>query len=188
MKMQNLIMSLVAVGMMAIVATTVYADPAGQAAAHVYLKINPNIAVQAIDSNLNLGTLQTGDVSLPILFRIDANTEAVAISGLVTDLYKGDDPTNKDVAPIVVDLTKGFPISPEHAKQIAGGNGIASYIGSSPYNGFNGHTTQQLTFESSQNGHFSQNVQVQPAWINTDNEKPQGEYSGWVVLYSSVID
>ena len=188
MKIQNLVMSLVAVGMIAVAATAAYADPKGQAIAHVYLEINPNIAVQAIDSNVNLGTLQTGDVSLPIRFRIDANTEAVKISGWVTDLYKGDDPFNKDVAPIVVNLSNGFPIKPTNAHEIAGGNGIASYTGQTDYLGFNTHTTEELTFESSQNGHFSQDVLVSPSWKNTDPEKPQGEYSGWVILYAGIVE
>ena len=188
MKIQNLVMSLIAVGMVAVATRAVYADPAGSATAHVFLQVNPNIAVQAIDANLNLGTLQTGDVSLPITFRIDANTEAVSIAGLVTDLYKGDDPTNKDVAPIVVDLSRGFPINPTNAHQLAGGSGIANYLDQLDFNGYNSHSTELLTFESSQNGHFSQDVFVSPSWLNTDNEKPQGEYSGFVVLFSSIVD
>jgi hypothetical protein len=179
---------LAVLGMVGFVANGASADPSGQASAHVYLTVDPNIAVQAIDANVDLGTTQTGDVSLPITFRIDANTEGVAISGLVTDLYKGDDPNGTEVAPIPVNLSAGFPIDPDNANEIAGGDGIASYVNNPTYNGFVAHGTEQLTFESSQNGHFSQNVLVSPTWNNTDNEKPQGEYSGWVVLYSSIVD
>jgi hypothetical protein len=165
---------------------TAYAETDASAAAQVYLHIEPNIAVQAVDHTVDLGTLETGEVSAPITFRIDANTQSVKISGLVTKLYKGDDPSG-EVAPVEVNTNKGFLINPTHAHQIQGGDGIASYTGTSDYNGFAAYTTEALTFESGQNGRFSQEVDVTPTWFNNDPEKPQGEYSGFVVLYSSAL-
>jgi len=167
------------------------ADPTSSATAHVYLNIDPNIAVQAIDANVDAGTLQTGDRSVPITFRIDANTEQVSMSALVTKLYKGDDPKNTDVAPIPVNLSAGVVMQPANANPVNGGSNVATYIGTgnvtNPKGVFEGSLTQQLAFESSQNGHFSQNVEITPTWTNELDEKPTGQYSGYVVLYSAVL-
>jgi len=163
-----------------------YADPESDDAAHVYVNVNPNIAVQA-PTTVDLGDLQTGTVSEDITFRIDANTEAVALRGFVTKLYKGDDPTGTEVAPIDVDTSAQLPMDPANANEIQGGDGIAAYQTTGEYNGFLGDGTETLVFESSQDGHFSQDVTIRPTWVNLDNEKPQGEYSGFVVLYASVV-
>lgn len=174
-------------------ATLAMADPDDSAQAHVYLNIDPNIAVEALTANVSGGTLQTGIREIPILFRIDANTEAVALSALVTQLYKGDDPNNTEVAPVAVDLTEGVDVAADNAHAINGQDDNLPYSGntSSVQNEkgtFAGYLTSEVTFESSQNGHFSQNVLLTPSWTNEDNEKPQGEYSGYVVLYASVVD
>ncbi len=173
-------------------ASQCFADPAAEAVSHVYLTVNPNIALQAIDANVNMGTTQTGDVTFPITFRIDANTEAVGISGLVTKLYKGDAPNATEVEPIDVNQSAGLVIDPVYANEIAGGSGIASYVSAGSYvvplkGTFEGEVTEALTFESGQNGHFSQEVEVSPTWKNTDDEKPMGEYSGYVILYATVF-
>lgn len=172
------------------------ADPSASATAHVYITIDPNISVQAIDSNVDAGTLQTGDRSVPITFRIDANTEAVAMSALVTKLYKGDDPKGTEVAPIPVNESAGVIMDADFANPINGGENKADYIGSGNVTNnkgtFQGSLTKQIIFESSQSGHFSQNVEIIPTWTNEDtiagNEKPRGQYSGYVVLYSAVTD
>lgn len=183
---------LVVAALMLCIVPAVHADPNASATAHVYLTIDPNIGLSAIDSNVNAGTLQTGSIEVPIRFRVDANTEAVSISALITNLYKGDDPTNQDVAPVAPDIDAGVVMDPEHANEIAGGDNIASYDGTGSITNekgtFNGLTTEKLTFESSQNGHFSQEVEVTPTWENSDDEKPQGEYSGYVKLFAAVVD
>ena len=53
---------------------------------------------------------------------------------------------------------------------------------------FGGLMSGEEAFESSQNGHFSQEVAVTCTWNQDDPEKPQGEYSGWVVLAGMVLD
>ncbi len=163
-----------------------YADFSSEAVAHVYVQVNPNIAVSAIDSNVNMQTIQSDDITWPITFRIDANTESVGISGLVTKLYKGDDPTGTEVLPIPVKTSAGLVIDPTNASEVAGGDGIAAYVGVGSYLGFAGELSEALTFESSQDNHFSQEVEVSPTWFNIDEEKPQGEYSGYVVLYATI--
>ena len=169
------------------------ADELGNASAHVYLNINPNISMSA-EGTVDGGTLQTGQASIDILFRIDANTEAVELSAFVSPLFKGNDPAGTEVAPIPVDLGAGVVMNPTAANEIQGGDGVAQYLGAAidpwvaPEGDFPGFETEALVFESSQNGHFSQDVLVTAAWENTDPEKPQGEYSGYVVLYGGVVE
>lgn len=183
----------VAVALLSLVAITgvASADRSASATAHVYLNIDPTIGVEAIDANVNAGTLQTGDRSVPITFKIDANTESVSISALVTKLYKGDDPKNTEVSPIPVNLSAKVIVQPDNANPINGGSNALAYISdgqvTTEKGTFQGHLTEVKTFESSQNGHFSQNVEVTPTWTNEDLEKPQGQYSGYVVLYSAVV-
>ncbi len=172
-------------------AGTAMADPTDNAVSHVFLNIVPNIAVSAIDSNLAAQNLQTGVVSLPITFRIDANTEAVDLSVLVTNLYKGDDPGGTEVDPILPS-GGGVLIDPANANEINGGDGFAEYVAGGKYTNskgtFEGLQTQEVIFESSQDGHFSQDVEVIPSWSNEDDEKPVGQYSGYVLLYAAVVD
>lgn len=179
-----MVLSLVSIGIAS-------ADETASATAHVYMNINPNISVQAIDANVDAGTLQTGDRSVPITFRIDANTEAVKMSTLVTKLYKGDDPRNTEVAPIPVNLSSGVVIQPDNANPLNGGSNVAQFTGQGSVTNskgtFEGELTEEIIFESSQDGHFSQNVEVTPTWTNSDHEKPMGQYSGYVVLYSAVV-
>jgi hypothetical protein len=169
------------------------ADELGNASAHVYLNINPNISMGAISSIVDGGTLQTGSATIEIVFRIDANTEAVIMSGFVSPLFKGNDPAGTEVPPLAVDLNAGLKIDPETATEVQGGDGTATYIGaaaspwSAPEGDFPGFSTEELVFESSQDGHFSQDVVVTATWLNDDPEKPQGEYSGYVVLFGGVV-
>ena len=186
-------LTVIAIALMglALVSTGAVADETACAAAKVILNIDPNIGILP-PSTINMGTLQTGDVSADLVFRIDANTEAVSLSALVTDLWKGDDPNGTEVDPIPVNLSAGLEIDPDNANPINGGSQVADYIGTCSYSAsegtFPGKTTEEITFESSQDGHFSQNVTVTPTWTNIDEEKPQGEYSGYVVLYGAVVD
>jgi hypothetical protein len=168
------------------------ADELGSASAHVYININPNISMGSVGL-VDGGTLQTGQAAIDILFRIDANTEAVELSAFVSPLFKGNDPAGTEVAPIPVDLGAGVKMDPTAANEIQGGNGVAPYLGAAtnPWiaaeGAFPGFETEALVFESSQDGHFSQDVLVTATWENSDPEKPQGEYSGYVVLYGGVV-
>jgi hypothetical protein len=194
MKKRGIIMkkSIIALAILALLgfAGIAMADPTDNATSHVFLNIVENIAVSAIDANIAAANLQTGEVSLPIRFRVDANTEAVDLSVLVTKLYKGDDPAGTEVTPINPSGT-GVIIDPANANEMNGGDGVAEYVGGgnivTAKGNFVGSMTQEVIFESSQSGHFSQDVVVIPAWSNSDDEKPVGQYSGYVVLYAAVV-
>jgi hypothetical protein len=164
-----------------------FADTTNVATAHVYVLVNPNIAVGVITPNVDLFTIQTGIFPGQIIFRVDANAEQVWLSVGPTFLYKGNDPNNTQVAPIVLAQDLGALIEPTNAYPIAGGTNVGEYMYSLNHNGFVGMQTNYIAFESSQPGYFSQDVFV-TIWWNQDNpEKPQGEYSGFVTLYATIV-
>jgi len=164
------------------------ADTEGHAVAHVYLVVDPNVSVDVISGNVNLGTVQTGPVDGEFIFRVDANVEQASFCVGVTHLYKGDDPTNPEVDPIPVDYDAGSDIRPTDANPIEGGAYNAAYTEGWIEQLFEGWMTEYITFESSQNGYFSQDVYVTAWWDQDDPEKPQGEYSGWVGFWAFIGD
>jgi hypothetical protein len=170
----------------ALIAGSAFADTTATATAHVYVRVAQNIAVTVLTPNVDLFSIQTGEFPGTIRFRIDANTEAVAISIAPTYLYKGDDPTNTAVTPILLSEAFAALIEPTNANPIAGGLNEAPYEFTYNYNGFFGMQSAFITFESSQPGYFSQDVFATVYWFQPDDEKPMGEYSGYVTMWAAV--
>jgi hypothetical protein len=184
--------TIVSAGFVALLSSSAFADRENQAMSHVFVNVDPNIAVQALTGNVGLGTVQLGSFGGSVMFRVDANEEAVTLGVATTDLYKGDDPTNEDVRPLPVDLKRGATISPSNANPVQGGTNVAEYDSEgipipTPFGDMNGYRTNDITFESSQNGHFSQDVNVDVGWLQPDPEQPKGEYSGYVILYTALL-
>ena len=158
-----------------------FADTSGSATATIVATVNPNVAVKAQTPIVDAGTVQMGDFSATIDFRVDANKESVALAVEASQLYKGDDPANKEVAPIPLNLTKGVEIAPTNANPVSGGSNVASFVGEgSPVGAYPTMATKAILFESSQNNRFSQDVFVKVTWTQDDPEKPMGQYSGKV--------
>jgi hypothetical protein len=66
------------------------ADPEDGAGCHVFVNVDPNLAIMAMAPNVDLGSVQTGLIVGTIPFRIDANTERVRIWTAASRLFKGD--------------------------------------------------------------------------------------------------
>ena len=187
MKKAMLILSVVAL-LVAAAMNTSFADTSGCAVADVYVIVDPNITVGANTPIVSAGTVQTGDFSALINFRIDANKESVCIYVEASPLYKGNDPSNNEVLPIPLNLSEGVVIDPANANPFAAGSNVASYIGAGdPIDGFPTQRTETICFESSQNGHFSQDVLVTVVWNQNDPEKPMGQYSGKVRMCAMLL-
>ena len=114
-----------------IMATTLFliggvamADTDGNAIAHVWVDVDPNITCGAITPNVDLGSIQTGEIPGAIIFRIDANVERCAISIGATMLYKGDDPFTPTVLPIPVLVDAGALVMPTDANPVEGGDPV----------------------------------------------------------------
>jgi len=174
------------VALMVVSTGVALADTTSYATSHVYVNVVSNIAVQATDAYFDLGQIQTGDFSGEIPFRVDANTEQVTFWADATYLYKGNDPTNTDVAPILLNQTDGVTYVCDNANPTGGQSTNLAYTTAVNVNGFLGWTTEQRQYESSQSGHFSQDTYLTVTWTQDDPEKPLGEYSGLVVLHAMV--
>jgi hypothetical protein len=167
------------------------ADLSGYAQKKVFVNVDPDVAVSSYSESgssgpINLGSIQRGTIYGHVNFRVDANKEQVALQVLATDLYKGDDPTNDDVPPIP--LCSGVPvvITPTNANPINSGTNRAGAVGFDFIDNWPATKYQTITFESSQNGHFSQDIDVKVCWEQEEVEKPTGQYSGLVKLCAMI--
>jgi hypothetical protein len=163
-------------------------DVAAEAFCHVYVDVNPNIAVNAMYPTFDLGGIQVGEIHGIVPFRIDANTEQVRIWLAASRLYKGDQPDGTEVDPILFSwLTQGCEIYAESASPTGGADNHVDYITPMEIDGFPAFSTTALVFESAQNNHFSQGVDAVVHWYQNDPEKPMGQYSGRVKMLAEVV-
>ena len=163
-------------------APVAFSDTEDDAVAEMNVTVDPNITVGDNPGDVNM-SVQTGDVSGAFVFRVDANMQYVEIQVGASHLYKADDP-NSEVAPILVNETSGVAVDPT-----SGEGSILAFNSPTGYEivGFPAVLTHSGTFESSQNGHFSQDVDVLVTWNQDDPEKPQGDYSGFVQFFCMMM-
>jgi hypothetical protein len=81
----------------------------------------------------------------------------------------------------------GIEIVPASANPVGGGAHRAIYTQATEVCGFPGMLTDSIVFESAQNNHFSQQVDLHVTWDQDDPEKPMGEYSGCVALFAWIV-
>ena len=163
-----------------------YADLGGEAEAHVWVDVLPNIAVGIPNPNVDIGEIQMGEFEALVTFRIDANVESVNIMIIATDLYKGDVPESLWKIPVQRASSDAGPagalVEPEMANAMGGHSNVLEWlVGQTIYpNGMSASETETVAFESGQSGHFSQDVDVTVAYDQIDPELPTGEYSGFI--------
>ena len=170
-----------------------YADHENDATCHVFVDVDANIAIESMAPYFNLGSIQTGIFTGLIPFRVDANTEQVMLSAGASGLYKGDDPDSVFVDPIPIynpidDPEAGIDIIPHLGNPVGGHTHRAIYEQPVIIDAFPGMQTETVTFESAQNNHFSQQVDLVVSWTQDDPEKPMGEYSGKVKMWAWVVE
>ncbi len=182
--MKKFALVLAAAAMVAGFASASYAETSGSASASVFVTVNPNIGIVVNSAIVDAGTVQTGDFSADISFRVDANSQFINAFASASALYKGDNPSGTDVAPIELNLSKGIAIVPTQGSEVNAGDNIAAFsVTGEPIGLYPTMKTETITLESSQNNHFSQDVNMKVYWTQADPEKPQGQYSGKVALY-----
>jgi hypothetical protein len=185
-KVLALVSGLLVVGMVGVCS----ADTTNVADARIHVKVDPDIAVAAITSNVDMGSIQRGIIPGQVDFRVDANKQYVQLSVAASNLYKGDDPLYDGpdkVAPI--EIVPSATIHPDNGTNpetglatVAVSLGQAGTIGNYPSFG-----SSPVTFESAANGHFSQVVHTAFTWNQGVVEKPAGDYSGVVRLIATVL-
>jgi hypothetical protein len=167
-------------------AAMTYADTNSSSTAHVIISVNPNVAVNTV-ADPAIQQVQSGAIEVVITYLVEANLQECSLFVEASDLFKGDDPTNTDVAPIPLDTTVPAVIDPANANPMNGGSPNAAWVGAgSPIGQYQTQLSETIEFESSQNNHFSQEVDVTVTWDQNDPEKPTGQYSGMVRLTALV--
>jgi len=174
----------VAVASLALVAGSAIADTSNDASAKVYVQVSPNVSVMFADAHVDLGTVQTGKFGGTATFRVDANEEAVILGVTATHLYKGDVcEAEPEVAPLPVN-GDGALVDPERANPFNSFSNMLSWAEPTSHLDCEGMRSIDIPYESAQNGHFSQDVDVSVSWDQPDPEQPQGEYSGYIILHT----
>ena len=167
-------------------ATPIFADTGAAATVNVKVIVNPNVSLQAINVNVDAGTIQTGHFSAFCQFMVDANSEQVSFQVNASNLYKGNDPTTTTYIPLCLD--RGPLVQPVNGNATNFHSNCLSYTGAGPTVwGFATETTEVVQYESSQSGTFSQEVDVTVTWVQRDDQMPQGEYSGIVQLVATLL-
>lgn len=150
------------------------------ALAHVNCTVEPTVTIASYASGEDL-TVGSAIVSGTYTFRIDANVDHLNIMVSASNLYKAGD-VNSEVLPILVYKPAGIAVYPSQ-----GAGAVLPYDSSHSINGFPAEKTAMRIFESSQNGRFSQDVDVKVSWDQNDPRKPQGHYIGFVHLFAMVL-
>ncbi|MDH5256920.1 MAG: hypothetical protein OEX07_02900 [Gammaproteobacteria bacterium] len=170
-----------------LLAGSALADTSNDATAKVYVQVSPNVSVVFTDAHVDLGTVQTGKFGGTATFRVDANEEAVILGVTATNLYKGDvcvvDP---EVAPLPVN-GDGALVEPDQANPFNSFSKMLPWVTEAEHMGCLGSRSSDVPYESAQNGHFSQDVDVSVSWDQPDPEQPQGEYSGFIILHTMLL-
>jgi hypothetical protein len=175
-------MLLAVVVALALTSGVALADKQSEATAQVWVEIVANISIGVDNPVLDLGDFQTGLLDGTVTFRVDSNVETVNLYVLATSLYKGGDTTDPEVAPIPVALNVPVQVAFDNGGETEAGDNLLAWTYTGDINGVPAAQTESGEFESSQDGHFSQDVSITCTWNQADAEKTTGEYSGFVKL------
>jgi len=171
-----------------LMAGTALADPEDSTTMEVFVEVAANMTVAPGAAFTDLASIQVGPIFGYIPFRVDANTQTCMFRGAASHLYKGDDPTNSEVAPIPISEPEGISFVCPNANPTNGEDNNASYVANFTVMGiFPGLQCDWIEFESSQNNHFSQDIVMEVTWLQNDPEKPMGEYSGYVEFEGMIV-
>jgi hypothetical protein len=184
--MKRVLMLILGVMVIGLAFTPAHADSVTSGTAKVLVNVDPIIATTPVPPAQI--TVQAGKFQMPITYLIGANRQEVTFSVQATGLWKADDPKGTEVAPIPVDTDLPATLSPTNGNALNGADNKLAWVGpTDAINGFPAVGTGSKVFQSSQSGHFSQNVVVVVGWNQSDNEKPKGQYSGFVKLTGVIV-
>ncbi len=164
-----------------------FADPDDDATMEVFVEVDANMTVAPGAGYVDLGHIQVGDITGYIPFVVDANTQTVMFCGAASHLFKGDDPVNPEVPPILILEPPGIEFNAPDGNPTGGMDNVVAYICDTVINGFPGLCTEWVEFESSQNNRFSQDITMTVMWFQDNPEKPMGEYSGYVEFSAMIV-
>jgi len=179
---------IIAIAMVAVIGLAIpsFADTAASAVVNVSVNVNPNVSLTAINANVNAGTVQTGTFTAFCAFEVDANSEQVSFQVAASNLYKGDVASSTNYIPL--DLSVPAVVQPVAGNPLNfASNALAYTSATTTVGGFTAYLTTVQAYESSQNGVFSQEVDVTVTWLQANPEMATGEYSGVVELIATLL-
>jgi len=169
---------------LALFASIASAEIAQHAETTVFVNVDSTLAVMA-GAATDLGTVMSDEFGKAVTFHIQSNNEQLWMSAAATHLYKGMD-SNSEVDPLYVVADAGVMITPSAGTRLlseGGNNTLAldddTYEHSS---GMKGVMSEVGGFESSENGTWNQDVEVDFKWT-VPSTQTEGEYGGYVSLW-----
>ncbi len=142
--------------------------------------VAPSVTLSVADTPPALH-VSSGLLRVRVTFRVDSNVDSLNMVVGVSNLFKAGDP-DSEVAPILVDVSSGVTIEPYQ-----GTGATLHYTGKTSINGFPSEQSEAHFFQSSQDGRFSQFLDVEAVWNQDDPARPQGTYIGYVLLRAMVM-
>ncbi|NLH41617.1 MAG: hypothetical protein GX448_07230 [Planctomycetes bacterium] len=192
MRAKNLLAILIAVVCVSNLAFgQIIANPEDSADQEIEVHVNPAIAVIATGA-LVPQAVATGRFDVTAYFTVEANTEAVNMYVMASNLYKGDSAASIYQIPVVgagAKVAVGLSMhgTGNVGNEVGGaGDNFLEWdgqgLGTDNLNGMDALTTVTGLFESGDNGTFSHPVNVTVTYDQEDYELPVGWYSGWIRL------
>jgi len=191
MRAKNLLAILIAVVCVSNLAFgQIIANPEDSADQEIEVHVNPAIAVVATGAQVP-DAVATGVFDVIAHFTVHANTEAVSMHVMASNLYKGDSAASIYQIPVVGAGAKlGIGLSLNGTGNVGnevggGGDNFLAWVGglgTDNLNGMDAMTSEIGLFESGDNGTFSHPISVTVTYDQDDYELPVGWYSGWIRL------
>lgn len=162
-----------------------------QEQAEVTLKavVGPTVEVRALNQTIDLTPSGHGTISANIYFQLNCNVSTLGLELLVTHLYHDNDPASPSYLPVATN--EGVQFLPAAAQAIndtllSTGYAVTEEL-TKASGSFAGHRTNRVELESTQaDGLLHQELSVTATWQQPD-DMPSGSYTGYAVLYISML-
>jgi len=152
-------------------------------------KLAPEVSVRAVSEIVNAGDLKKDGLEATFEFWIEAETDQVNLSCLVSDLNLRNDV--HDSYGVKLDLSKGCRIEVIDGYSVAGKNWELVDFKDERHTidgSLNAKKSDYVTFRTIDATNFRRNVYVTVSWLRSGESKPVGSYEGSVKLLAAAPD
>jgi len=177
----------VMVSVVALVALPAAGENRASATVKIVVRVRPSLSVESASPVVDAGTVDKGDVSASLGFRVKANAGQVALSVAASDLYKADEPGTVVVMPLRLKASAGARIEASSASPAGGSDAVAPFEGPDRIGAFPALRSRRILFAGSQDHRFDQDVAVNLSWQSADARQPPGDYGGRVSLTAMLM-
>ena len=149
----------------------------------------PEVTVRAVSEIVNAGDLKRDGLEATFEFWIEAETDQVNLSCLVSDLNLRNDVN--DSSGVQLDSSKGCRIEVIDGYSVAGKNWELVDFKNERHTidgSLNARKSDYVTFRTIDATNFRRNVYVTVSWLRSGESKPVGNYEGSVKLLAAAPD